>query len=139
MYTVEIKDTNKNESTRLLEVIIVIKNNDEKALEKLLTFPLYTTNEQIQRVIKEYVEELEAGDVLKASVEIGPIDLKNVTSEVPPEKLLEVAFLRDLAIRERIQKLIEWGIVSANHPKVTAVNSRIQTTLAAHPNFIDKV
>lgn len=140
MYTVTYKSKTKNAATRKITVTVVISDGTS-SFEKPFEFPLYTTRAQIERIIKEYVEELESGDSLFDSIpnKDTVLDLASVGSDITPEKAAFMNFLRDTARRERVQKLIEWGIVPANNPKVVALNNKIQTTLQANPTFVDQL
>lgn len=140
MYTVTYKSKTKDATNRKLNVTVTISDGTQ-TFDKVFPFPLYTTREQIERVIKEYIDELDAGDTLYEALPAPDtvLDVASVTTDAPPEKQAFIDFMQDTARRERVQKLIDWGIVPANNPKVTALNDKIRTALQTNPTFLDQL
>lgn len=140
MYTVTYDAKNKNAATRQIELSTTVTNTSNgSSFPYTFRFPLYTSLAQINRIVKDFVEELEAGDTLGDEIPLGAVDLTAVGSDVTPEKAAFIEFTKDINRRERVQKLIDWGIVQSNNPKVAALNNKIQTTLQAYPNFVDQL
>ena len=140
MYTVTYDAKNKNAATRQIELSTTItETTSGTSFPYTFRFPLYTSLAQINRIVKDFVEELEAGDTLGEEIPLGAVDLTAVASDVTPEKATFIEFTKDINRREKVQKLIEWGIVPANNAKVVALNAKIQATLQANPTFIDQL
>ena len=140
MYTVTYDAKNKNAATRQIELSTTItETTSGSSFPYTFRFPLYTSLEQINRIVKEFVEELEAGDTLGDAIPLGALDVAAVGTDVPPEKAAFIEFVQDVARRERMQKLIDWAIIPANNPRVVALNDKIKATLQANPTFIDQI
>lgn len=140
MYTVTYKSKTKDATNRKLHVTVTISDGTQ-TFDKSFPFPLYTTREQIERGIKEYVDELEAGDTLYDAIpaENTVLDISGIQTGPTPQEIAYNTFATDLARRERVQKLIDWGIVPETNPKITALNTAIANALQANPQLIDEL
>jgi hypothetical protein len=140
MYTVTYDEKRKNAATRQIELLVTVTNSlDGASFPYTFRFPLYTSLAQINRIVKDFVEELEAGDTLGDTIPLGSVDLSVVGSDVTPEKAAFLEFVKDVAKRERVQKLIDWAIIPDTSPKVVALNDKIKAALQTNPTFLDQI
>lgn len=132
----EIKQVGSGRKRLFLDVTF---SNGTKTVTEQLDFPLYTTVEKIHIRLKEYAEELTAGDTLDAAISTGDVDFTGITTAQTQDEIILSDFVKNIALRKEIQHLIDWGIVPATNPRVVAVDDAIKSALQADATIITKL
>lgn len=131
MYTVNItgKSFNKNTS----QIVLVVEFSDgTNTVNETLRFGADIPFEQIKRNLKLRARLLEEGETNSQSVTIGQVDLASIVddprtaAEVAAEEWL-VAFRR----LEKVQQLIDLGVLTGNETSVTSLRNKVATDFKA--------
>lgn len=136
MWAVELLSKTIDSSSRRILVSARLTNGAE-VINKTFDFPLYTTLEQIKRVIKQFTDEVDAGVNLFQEVPTGVVDMTGVISGSTAEQLAFEAWLRDVLRLEKLDRLINIGVFTGTETQIVNLRNKVKTDFKV--SFVDKL
>lgn len=128
------KSIQRSKNSILFEV--EFDNGTDPVHTKTFSLPLSGTEDSLKQAVKNYIDELQSAESSVSSISDGAIDLSTIPTP-SPAKVEFVEWREKFARLQRVQVLIDLGIVSDTNPKVTALRNEIQTGLKA--SYIDLI
>lgn len=97
-------------------------------------FALYTPKDQIRRVIREFIQELDASDIITPDLTVGPLDLTDIDLTVPQETQELMAFFKKKGKLDKLNEIKNLGFLTG--AKATALDTAISDLKAQmHTDF----
>lgn len=127
MYTPTITGKTIDKPNRKIVLDVTFSNGTDDFSNRF-TFPLYTTVDQIKRVIKEYIEEIDSGESLESSVTTGEVDLSNVSTTAPQEQQDFQAWSRKVTKLERVMSLVDLGVFTGSETPIQNLQNDVKTS-----------
>lgn len=106
-------------------IVTVRFTEGEHTFDKDFPFALTATLDEIKRVIKNFLDQINTAPVTPAD---GALDLSGVADPVPTAaELAKQEWFRDFARLERVAKLIELGVLMGNETPVVNLRDKVRT------------
>lgn len=125
MWTATILSKSLNKVGRSIYVNIEFSNGTD-TFNNQFTFPLYTTIDSMKRVIKEYIEELEAGETLADTISTGILDTTSVVTQPTVDEVEFREWMKKKIKLEKVQGLVDLGVLTGTEQQVVTFRQEVK-------------
>lgn len=125
MWTATILSKSLNKVGRSIYVNIEFSNGTD-TFNNQFTFPLYTTIDSMKRVIKEYIEELEAGETLADTISTGILDTTSVVTQPTVDEVGFREWMKKKIKLEKVQGLVDLGVLTGTEQQVVTFRQEVK-------------
>lgn len=129
MFTATLKDKQVDNQGRRINVVVTVTDGTE-TFDQSFSFSLDTTVEQMKKVVKNYLDELNgAGNVVSGLTDLDYTD--PTPTEPTAAEIAKNEWYTDWAKLKMVDELIAAGVLTGNETAVTNLRNKVKNNFNA--------